>query len=195
MKVLIYARVSTKDKQDAFNQINELRTYCSKSGYEIYKELIDYESGSSGDRTNFKILFEDGSKRKYDLLLFWSLDRFSREGARETINYLQQIESFNIKFKSYTELYLDSTGIFKDAIIALLATLAKQERIKISERVRAGLKVAKEKGRVGGRRSISKNIKDEIKELGKTNLSARAIGRQLNIDQKTVRNYLKLKSD
>ena len=78
-------------------------------------------------------------QREFDLVLFWSLDRFSREGAFETLQYLKKLDSFGIAFKSFTEQYLDGTGIFKDAIIAILGALANQERVRLSERDHARL--------------------------------------------------------
>jgi DNA invertase Pin-like site-specific DNA recombinase len=81
----------------------------------------------------FPAMMEDAHKRKFELLLFRSLDRFNRERAIKTITYLQRLESYGIQFKSYTESYLDSMGTFKKAIISLLATLAKQEKVRLSE--------------------------------------------------------------
>jgi DNA invertase Pin-like site-specific DNA recombinase len=80
------------------------------------------------------------------LVLFRSLDRFSREGASATLQHLNTLESYGIGFKSYTEQYLDSTGIFKEAVISILVTVAKQERVRLSERTKAGLERACGKG-------------------------------------------------
>ena len=63
-------------------------------------------------------------------MLFWSLDRFSREGVTETLNHLQRLTATGVQFKSFTEQYLDSTGVFRDAIIGFLAAIAKQERVR-----------------------------------------------------------------
>jgi DNA invertase Pin-like site-specific DNA recombinase len=83
--------------------------------------------------------------------LFWSLDRFSREGALATLKYLEQLGSYGVGFRSYSEQYLDSCGIFKDAVLSILATVAKQERILKSDRTKAGLARARREGRIGGR--------------------------------------------
>jgi len=96
--------------------------------YSIFLEYTDYESGGTSNRTKFMQMFEDARKRQFDLVLFWSLDRFSREGTRATINLLQQLEDCGVQFRSYTEQYLDSSGVFKDVIVSLLATLARQEK-------------------------------------------------------------------
>ncbi len=63
------------------------------------------------------------------------LDRFSREGVLATLQYLQQLSSYGIGYRSFSEGYPDSCGLFKDAVIGILAVIAKQERVRISERV------------------------------------------------------------
>jgi DNA invertase Pin-like site-specific DNA recombinase len=80
------------------------------------------------------------------LVLFWALDRFSREGVSATLKHLETLTSYGVAWRSYTEQYLDSAGIFRDAIISIVATLAKQERIRISERTLAGLARARANG-------------------------------------------------
>jgi DNA invertase Pin-like site-specific DNA recombinase len=191
MKVAIYARVSTKTKgQDVENQLMVLRDYCLKMDYTIYNVYSDQESGSTSNRPAFNQLFIDASKRKFDLLLFWSLDRFSREGTRKTIFLLQQLDDYGILYKSYSEQYLDSSGIFKDVIISILATLAKQERIRLSERVKLGLEKARTNGRVGGRPRIDQDKVKSLLELKSKGYSNRRIARELGIHQKTIGTYL-----
>jgi DNA invertase Pin-like site-specific DNA recombinase len=90
MMAAIYARVSTKDKgQTNENQLRELRAFAERLGYTIYQEYCDQESGGSTERPEFKQLFVDAHQRLFDVVLFWSLDRFSREGVTETLNHLQ----------------------------------------------------------------------------------------------------------
>lgn len=73
------------------------------------------------------------SQRKFDVLLFWALDRLTREGTLATLQYLERLTSYQVGYKSFTEPYLDSCGTFKDVVISLLATMAKQERIRMGE--------------------------------------------------------------
>jgi DNA invertase Pin-like site-specific DNA recombinase len=89
-----------------------------------------------------------------DLVLFWSLDRLSREGVLQTLNYLNRLSSYGVGYRSFTEQYFDSCGIFREAVIAILATVAKQERLRISERTKAGLESARRKGVPLGRRRV-----------------------------------------
>ena len=91
MNAAIYARVSTKDKdQTNENQLRELRAFAERLGYSVYKEYCDQESGGSAERPQFQQLFADAYQRRFDAVLFWSLDRFSREGVTETLNSLSE---------------------------------------------------------------------------------------------------------
>src|ERR1700694_1505907 len=90
-KVALYARVSTKDgRQDTENQLIALREYCVKQGWEIAGEYVDHESGGTSKRQHFQRLFADACRREFDLVLFWSLDRFSREGVLATLQHLEE---------------------------------------------------------------------------------------------------------
>jgi DNA invertase Pin-like site-specific DNA recombinase len=138
--VALYARVSTKDgRQDTENQLIALREYCSKQGWEIAGEYVDHETGGTSKRPHFQRMFADARARKFDLLLFWSLDRLSREGVSATLGHLERLTAAGVNWRSFTEEYLDSTGVFRDAVIAILAVIAKQERIRRSERATAAI--------------------------------------------------------
>src|SRR3974377_539631 len=154
MKISLYSRISTRDKgQDVENQQRQLRDFVKKQeGWTVVLEFSDAVSGKTSDREQFQRMFIAASKREFDLLLFWSLDRLSREGALETLQHLQRLTSYGVAYRSFTEPYLDSLGVFRDAIVSILACLARQERIRQSERTIAGLEKAKSLfGRVGGR--------------------------------------------
>jgi DNA invertase Pin-like site-specific DNA recombinase len=129
MEVAIYTRVS-KETSDNTNQLIILRDFCQKMDYEIHDEYVDVISGASTNRPEFNRMMKDASKRKFDMLFFYALDRLTREGTRQTIHYLQMLDDYGVAYKSYTEQCIDSSGILKDVIIALLSTLAKQERTK-----------------------------------------------------------------
>jgi DNA invertase Pin-like site-specific DNA recombinase len=147
VRAVIYSRVSTKDKgQDTANQLNQLRELCQARSWQIVAEYEDHDTGSKPDRTQFQALMKDAMRRKFDVILFWALDRFTREGALESLQYLNTLSIHGVGFLSLTEPYLDSCGIFKDAVIAILGTIAKQERLRISERVRAGLQRVRAQG-------------------------------------------------
>ena len=187
-KVALYARVSTKDgRQDTDNQLIALREYCQKQGWQIAGEYVDHETGGSAKRPQFQTMFADARIRKFDLVLFWSLDRLSREGVTETLNHLQRLTSYGVDWKSYTEQYLDSCGLFREAVIGILAVIAKQERVRRSERARAAIDRLRRAGKtdhLGRPRKIMD--RDKVRQLHTQGLGVRAIAAQLGVSHMTV---------
>jgi len=191
MRIALYARVSTRDHgQDTENQLSQLREFSRTQGWTVVGEYTDRVTGKHSDREQFQRLFQDASQRRFDTVLFWSLDRFSREGVLETLKHLERLSSYGVGYRSFTEQYLDSCGIFKDAVLGILATIAKQERIRLSERTIAGLEKARRAGRVGGRpRLVVKRTK--IAQLAAKGMTTRGIGEKLNISAASVCRILK----
>jgi DNA invertase Pin-like site-specific DNA recombinase len=187
MKVALYSRVST-DEQDTGNQLLQLREFAAKQGWKITREYVDYASGSKSERVEFQAMFKDASQRKFDLLLFWALDRLSREGVLETLQHLNRLTAYGVAWRSFTEQFFDSCGPFRDAVIAIMATLAKQERVKRSERTKAGLARVRASGkRLGRPRKLNGQYTTEISHLRQQGLSLRAIGRKLGVSDRSVR--------
>lgn len=147
-KVALYIRVSTT-KQEALNQAIALREYCAKSDYEIFNEYTDVISGREESRPNYDLMFQHAHKKYFDVVLFWDLSRFSRAGTLFTLQKLKELENLGIDWESYQEPYFKSVGQFKDVVLAVIATVAKCEREKISERTKAGLRNAKNVGKRG----------------------------------------------
>jgi DNA invertase Pin-like site-specific DNA recombinase len=129
--IAIYCRIST-DKQNNGNQLDQLRAFAVTQGWHVKREYVDVATGKNGDREQFKALFKAVSRREFALVLFWSLDRFSREGVLETLTYLQNLTQYGVGYRSFTEQYLDSCGMFREAVISILAVIAKQERVRLS---------------------------------------------------------------
>jgi len=185
--IAIYGRVST-DKQDNENQLLQLREFATKQNWDIFNEYVDTESGSTAARPAFQRMLKDASMRKFDMVLFWSLDRLSREGVLPTLKHLETLTSYGIGWRSFTEQFFDSCGVFKDAIISIMATLAKQERVKRAERTKAGLARVKAAGRTLGRpKVLNGSHASEIARLRAQGSSWRAIARQIGISTRSAR--------
>jgi len=185
IRCAVYVRVSTI-QQDTDNQLRELIEYAEKHNWQIVKIYKDEGvSGSKDRRPALDELFNDARRRRFAILLFWSLDRFSREGVLKTVLRLNELEAYGVKFVSYTEPYLSSLGYFRDAIVALLAALAKQERVRISERIKTGLRRAKAEGIKLGRPKIKLNI-DEIIQLRRQGLSLRQIAKRFKCSKSKI---------
>src|SRR5207248_10778970 len=96
LRIAIYARVST-DKQDNGNQLDQLRDFACKQGWEIVAEHVDTVTGSGKkNRPQFDAMMLAASQRRFDLLLFWALDRLSREGIVKMIGYLEQLRTWGV---------------------------------------------------------------------------------------------------
>jgi DNA invertase Pin-like site-specific DNA recombinase len=191
MRVAIYGRVSTRDKgQDVENQLAQLREFSAKQGWEIVAEYTDNESGSKSDRPQFQAMLKAASQRKFDLLLFWSLDRLSREGVLPTLTYLNQLTTYGVNYRSFTEQYFDSCGVFRDAVISILATVAKQERIRISERVRAGIARRKSQGKRFGGGTVKAIDMQEVGRLRSQGASMASIAKTLGVSAGTIHSRL-----
>jgi len=184
-RIAVYSRVST-EKQDAENQLQQLRNFAGQQGWNIVVEFVDVVTGGTSDRPQFQSMFESAERQEFDLLLFWSLDRLSRQGVLETLQHLNRLTEAGVAYRSFTEQYLDSCGLFKDAIISIMATLAKQEKIRISERTKAGLAIARARGSQLGRRELELN-ETQLRSLAQQGKSSREIARQLNVSQRTIR--------
>ena len=185
MRAAIYVRVSKEKGQEVENQLRQLREFAASQQWIVYREFIDHETGKTNDREQFQLMFKGASQRRFDVLLFWALDRLSREGVLETLQHLKRLTSYGVGYRSFTEQYFDSCGIFRDAVIAIIATVAKQERVRISERVKAGLETARAKGKRLGRPRVVVDH-SRIGRLRAQGLSWAKIAAELGVGEGTV---------
>jgi DNA invertase Pin-like site-specific DNA recombinase len=190
MRIAIYARVST-DKQENANQLDQLRAFAVRLGWEIAVEYVDTVSGSGKKaRPQFERMMLAASQKHFDMVLFWRLDRLSREGVRMTLTYLERLDSWGVAWRSYQEPYLDSCGVMKDLVISVMALMAQQERIAISERTKAGLARAVKAGKVLGRRAVLVDVK-RAREMQRGGLGLRPIAKKLKVSVNTLTRALR----
>lgn len=191
MRIAIYGRVSTK-KQDELNQLLQLHEFVVRqNGWVIVAEYVDKVSGSGKkERPQFHRMMLDASQKKFDLLLFWALDRLSREGIVRTIGYLEQLKGWNVGWRSYTQPFLDTgNSMVNDIVLSVLAAVAKQERITISERTLAGLQRARKAGKLLGRRPVRVDVA-QARRMQREGLGLRPIAAKLGIAVNTLRGAL-----
>jgi DNA invertase Pin-like site-specific DNA recombinase len=127
--------------------------------------------------------------------LFWSLDRFSREGATDTLQHLRKLTSYGVEWKSFTEQYIDSAGLFGEVIISLLAVLAKQESVRRSERASAAYAKLKSQGRTDhlGRKRLVLD-RDKIRKMATDGMSTRNIAAKLHVSHTSIHRIVKRKA-
>jgi DNA invertase Pin-like site-specific DNA recombinase len=192
MRCVLYARVSTKFEkglQDPEVQLRQLRKFAASQRWKITAEYIDQESGAKADRPQFKRMLEAASKREFDVLLFWSLDRFSREGIVPVLTNLKRLSDYGVKYRSFQEPYIDTTNEWGDLIAAFAAKLAELERKRIRARVMAGLEKARSDGKVLGRPRIIVN-RSKVWSLRAAGRSIREIGSELKLSHGTVQRII-----
>jgi DNA invertase Pin-like site-specific DNA recombinase len=183
-----YLRVST-ESQELKNQRSEIVPFIENRGWPLVHSFEDSISGrkTDKDRPGFAAMLKAAHQRKFDIIVFWALDRLTREGARATLNYLQRLESKGVGYVSYQEQWLDSTGPFKDVMLSIFATMAKQETARISERTLAGLRSARLKGKRLGRPPLPDATIRQVLMMNRENaLGARRIAKQTTIPLGTV---------
>ncbi|MBI3659339.1 recombinase family protein [Candidatus Acetothermia bacterium] len=165
MNAAIYCRVST-NKQELDNQMLALKTFARKRNFKVKHVFCDVASGKRADRTEFNKMIDAAAQRKFDVILVWSLDRLSREGMSKTVNLIEHLNKIGVDVVSYTEPYLDTTnGLARNILLAVVSTLAKAEREKISERTKAGLERLKHEGKKLGRPPVAEKIRARIAQL------------------------------
>jgi len=175
---------------DTENQLSELREYCRRQQWEIVTEYIDRESGNpANNRDAFRQLFDDAANRGFDVVLVWALDRFNWDGMYETFEHVRTLNSYGVHFESFTEPQFRSTGPTGEIMVVLAAWLAKQNRLRISERTKAGLVRAAAPGRKGGR-PVRIFRRDHALALREQGWSWRAVAREMGVPLTAVRRAL-----
>jgi len=187
--VAIYGRVST-DKQKVDMQLRELGDFVKRSGWKIYKKFVDQGyTGANTKRPTFIEMMNEARKRRFDILLVWKLDRVSRS-LKDLINTLDELGSLGIDFISY-ENNLDTSNPIGKLVFQIIGAVAEFEKDIIRERVIAGLNNARHKGKILGRPSVLDSIIEKAKSLRRKGLSFRKIGKELGVDEGTVRKKIK----
>lgn len=157
VRVALHARVSTTDKgQDPTNQLLELRRYSEgKTNCAPVAEYVEQETATGRRRRPvFDQMVLDAERGRFEVLVIWALDRFSREGPLKTMLMLDRLHRAGVKVKSLREPWLDPDSPTYDLLLPIFAWLAKQEALRISERVRSGLDRARASGKRLGRPRI-----------------------------------------
>lgn len=176
--------------QNPENQLFELRRYATAHGWEIV-EYIDRATATNTDRDALREIFQDATRKKFDIVLVWALDRLTREGPLQALLLIKRFTDHGVQFESYTEPFFRTTGPAGELLVPIFAWIAKQERQRISDRTKAGLARAKAKGRIGGRpakvfdRARAQSMRNQIPPM-----SWRAIAAELGVAQSSIRDAL-----
>ncbi len=183
-RIAIYARVSTSD-QSTESQLLDLRRYTRERSWTIFKEYVDEGiSGTKDSRPALNELMNDAKKRRFDVVLVWRFDRFARS-TKHLILALEEFKNLGVDFVSFQE-NIDTSSPLGSAIFTIISAVAQLERDIIAERVKAGLRRAKENGKKLGRpRGTALDI-EVIHRLRAEGLSLQQIAKKVNTSKTTV---------
>src|SRR6202162_1410542 len=189
MRVALYARVSTTNGQSPEMQLGELREYAARRGWKIFGEYIDWGiSGAQQSRPELNRLMTDAHQRNIDAVLVWKIDRFGRS-LKHLVNSLADLSAYGVAFISLRD-NLDLSTPSGRLMFQIIGAMAEFERSLIQERVRAGLRNAKVKGKTLGR---PRRIVDggEMTRLREQGASFREIAKAVGASPGTVRTRLR----
>ena len=183
-RAAIYARVSTARDQDPTMQLEVLREFAERSGYEVVREYVDHGvSGTKASRPALNQLMDAARKRELDAVLVYRFDRFARS-VRHLVTALDEFEALAVDFVSYCE-NLDTSTPFGKAMFAIVAALAQLDRDVIVERSVEGQRRARERGvKIG--RPRTRVDHEAVRRLRAEGLSLRAIGKRLGVSKHVV---------
>ena len=186
MRAAIYARVSTANHgQDVDMQLRELRQFADARGWQLTGEYVDAGvSGAKDSRPELNRLMADAHKRRFDVVAVWRFDRFARS-VSHLLRALETFKALGVDFVSFCEQMDTSTPAGK-MVFTVLGAVAELERSLIVERVRAGLRNAKAKGRKLGRPRVTVDAA-RIVVLRQSGASWRTIALQLGLSAGTAK--------
>ena len=185
MRAALYARVSTTD-QNCSSQLRELREYAERRGWQVSGEYIDTGwSGAKASRPELDRLMKDAAVRRFDAALVYKLDRFGRS-VRNCLDGIEALRSHGVRFLAISQsIDTDESNPTSRVLLHILASVAEFERELIRERVRAGIKSAKHKGKRLGRPKRVFNRQTAL-ELRAAGLSFPQIAKELGVGVGTV---------
>ena len=180
-RVALYARVSTLNGQDPEMQLSELREYAARREWTITSEYVDQGvSGSKESRPQLNQLMADAHQRKFDAVLVWKIDRFGRS-LKHLVNALADLCAYGVAFVSFRD-NLDLSTPSGRLMFQIIGAMAEFERALIQERVRAGLRNARAKGKKFGRPRVQIDAA-RVGELREDGLSWSQVCRILKVSK------------
>jgi putative DNA-invertase from lambdoid prophage Rac len=173
-----------------------LREFVKAQGWETFEEYVDQAPATDlVHRISWRKLLEDGSRRKFDLLLVWRMDRAFRS-VLDAATTLERLRIWGVGLRSYSEPWLDTTSPFGEALYYITVAYAQLERGILRERVKAGMDRAKKQGRrigrprVTDRRGFTTRYKSVLERLTLGELSRRKAARELGVGYATLKRLL-----
>ena len=186
-RAAVYLRVSTQD-QTTSNQEHELRQAAERAGWQVVRVYKDHGiSGAKGrnGRPAFDTLCRDATKRQFDVVMAWNVDRLGRRSLKDLVAFLSELHALGIDLFLHQQ-GLDTTTPAGKAMFQMLGVFAEFEHSIIQERVRAGLQRAKREGKRLGRPPIGDKMAERIRAALAEGMSVRRTAAKFEVNPSTV---------
>lgn len=184
MRACLYVRTSTSDgSQNPEIQLSPLREFIDRRNWKLIGEYADQESGLKDKRPSFEIVMDLARRRKVDVIVVSSLDRWSRS-LKSLITTLDELRSLNVSFVSLREA-IDLTTPAGELMFHIIGAFSQFEASLIQQRVKMGLSHARKKGMRLGRPPVDVDV-ERITELSNQGLSIRRIAKESGLSPTTV---------
>ena len=198
MRVAIYLHVPAEEgTEKAESQLLHLKAMAARDGWQVEAVYFDRVAFGQEERPEYERMLSDAEQRRFDVLLFWRLECLSRQNTGKTLALLDRFSKRGIRFCSYQEPHLNSSHVLREAVESLIATLARQDRVYIGSRTKAGLAKQKKTGEPGpagrlgpGRRPVEFD-KEKAKKLKEQKITHREIAAACGVSPSTITRFLK----
>ena len=154
-----------------------------------FKSYSDRKSAKTSGRAEFQKLFQSAARREFQIVLVWALDRFVGENVADTFLHIQKLLRYGVQFWSYTEVHFCTNGPAGELMFPIAAWIAEQQRVRISERTKAGLAKARaERKRLGRPGKVFP--RGRVVADRRRGMSWRQLERKYHVPQSTLRNAI-----
>lgn len=161
----LWARVSTA-YQDEENQVPAMRQFAEHHGHvvkQVYR-LTDASAFTGKHREVLQLALDDAYRGQFKVLIVWAIDRISREGIEDVLKLYREFRERGVTLVSVQEPWLNGSDATVELLAAISAWVARQESVRRSERIKAGLATRRAKGlQVGGRAPGAKDVKPRVR--------------------------------
>ena len=191
LDVALFVRVSTSS-QSVDNQIFELAEICERNKWYITKVYNETVSGTLGvdERSELSAMMKDASRKKFDKIVVWSVDRLGRS-MKHLVNVLSQMKDVGVDVYSYKQ-GIDTSTTMGSSFFHMVGIFAELENNMRKERQKIGIRRALDNGAKFGRKSImTDKLVQSVVDLRRKGLSMRGVATELNVSTTIVQKSLK----
>lgn len=187
MDAAVYVRVSTED-QDTANQLPALERIAAARGYRVVSTLSETMTGTKKRRPALDALLEGARRGEFKVILVWAIDRLGRS-MPAIVDTVLELDRLGVTIVSHSEPWLDTQGPVRPLLLSIFAWVAQQERDRLVERTKEGLRHARKSGKTLGRPRVTVDV-DQALRMRVQGLSMAAVAQKMGVGVGTLHKAL-----